>query len=69
MNQYKNPNYDWDKWFSNPKFRLERGKHFTAQCHGMAIMVRQAAKRRGIKVGVHIEEDVLIIEVKGSDGK
>ncbi len=69
MNQYKNPNYDWDNWFSNPKFRLERGKHFSCQPHGMSIMVRQAAKKRGLRVGVHIEEETLIVEVKGPDNE
>jgi hypothetical protein len=69
MNQYKDPHYDWDKWFSNPRFKLERGKHFTAQNHGMAIMVRQAARKRGLKVSVHIKENILTVEVKGSDDK
>ena len=69
MNQYKDPGYKWDEWFSNPKFKLERGKHFTCQPHGMSIMVRQAARKRGIKVGVHIDENTLIVEVKGLDGK
>ena len=53
----------------NPRFRLERGKHFSAQPHGMSIMVRQAAKKRGLKVSVRIHENVLIVDVKGSDGK
>ena len=69
MNQYKNPNYKWDEWFANPRFKLERGKHFTAQCHGMAIMVRQAAKKRGIRVSVRISEETLTVEVKGPDVK
>jgi len=69
MNQYKDPQYRWDEWFSNPKFKLERGKHFTSQSHGMSIMVRQAAKKRGLRVSVHIKEDVLIVEVRGPDGK
>ena len=64
MNQYKDPQYKWDEWFTNPKFKLERGKHFTAQPHGMAIMVRQAAHKRGLKVKVSIDEDILIVEVK-----
>ena len=69
MNQYKNPNYTWDDWFSHPKFKLERGKHFPCQSHGMSIMVRQAAYKRGLKVSVHIHEETLIVEVKGPNDK
>lgn len=64
MNQYNNPNYQWDDWFSHQRFRLERGKHFSAQPHGMSIMIRQAAKKRGLRVSVHISEETIVVEVK-----
>ncbi len=60
---YPQPAYPWRKWFSKSRFRLVRGTHFTSQVHGMATLIRLKAKKYGVRVSIHINEDVLDIGV------
>ncbi len=64
-NQYPDPHYQWDEWFSQPNFTLERGRHFTCQPHAMMIMTRNQARTRRVRVSVKIAEQVLIVTLKG----
>jgi hypothetical protein len=65
-NQWPNPGYRWEEWFSRPKFSLVRDKHFHCQPHSMAVMVRQQAAKHGIRVSVRILEDVVVVKVLGA---
>jgi hypothetical protein len=55
--------HPWEVWFSKPSVRIKRGKQFTCQPHSMAVQVRNAAKLRGLRVSVLIQESVLAITV------
>ena len=59
--------YKWKLWFG---FKghieiLHKGKHFDCQPHTMSIRLREEAKKRGIRISVHITGDKLVIVNKG----
>jgi len=53
--------YPWDKWLSQKKTRLLRGKHYECMTHSMSVLARIAAQKRGIQVSVHIDDRGLTI--------
>ena len=66
--------YPWDRWFQKKqyglfRFKLVRGKHFDCMPQSMSVQIRNAAEKRGIRVGVSIRESlgmvVLAVERKG----
>ena len=63
--------HPWAKWFSERGVTLYKGDDFHCSLHGFAITVREAAKRRGIRVGVEIDEEggSVYIWVKPSEEK
>lgn len=63
MNTSTQIRYPWDQWFNCPQLRLVRGKDFNGMPHAMAVQMRNAAAKRGLRVSVKIEEDTLIVTV------
>lgn len=53
--------YPWKKWFARKQFTLTKGKHFDIAIHGMAQMIRNAARkeRHNIKVSLKIDGDTI----------
>lgn len=52
--------YPWDKWLvPGKKITLHRGKDFDVSVHGMAVNIRVAARRMGLKVSVYLDETKL----------
>lgn len=53
--------YPWDRWFRQQQFTLVRGVDYTCQPHGMAVLVRNTAGHRGLRVSVKINEGVITV--------
>ena len=56
--------HPFDKWFKQKRTKLVRGKHFNCMPHSMGIQIRNAAKKRKVKVSIHIQGDILIVSIK-----
>lgn len=52
--------YDWDRWFRKKKFTLVYGKQYRCLAHGMTTQIRTAAIARGLRVSVHVGQDLTI---------
>jgi hypothetical protein len=57
--------YPWDRWFRQRKFRLTRGREYRGMTHAMSVQVRSAAIKRGLRASVRVEEDSLVITLRG----
>lgn len=57
--------YPWNEWFGCGRFRLNRGEHFAIQTHSMAMVARQAARKRNprLRLSINVHEDYIIITV------
>ena len=55
--------HPFDKWFKHKQCKLIKGKHFFCQPHSMSVQLRNAAHKRGVKISVHIQGEILIIKV------
>lgn len=53
--------YNWDKWFMRPKFILVRGRDFQCTSHSMNVMVRNAARLRGVKISIRFVDDLKLV--------
>ena len=58
--------YPYDKWFSrNRRYRLRRGTDFYCQPHSMSVLLREAAAKRGVRVSVFIDGNLLTVQNLG----
>lgn len=57
--------YPWDEWFSSATVSLKKGMHFRCQVHGMAQQIRNAARRRGLRVSLEIAAPHIHVRVVG----
>jgi hypothetical protein len=59
--------HPWEKWFSQKKFTLIRGKDFACQPHGMAQAIRNAAAsdRFRLSISLTIDGDQVLVSVVG----
>lgn len=55
--------YPWERWFSQSRFRLRQGKHYTCQPHSMAQQVRTNAMYYGVSVSIRIRGDLIVVTV------
>lgn len=69
----KQPNgryrYPWESWFRRSRLTLRRGEHFFVMPHVMAQIIRNAARVKGKRVSIRIEEDTLKVDVCPLEGK
>jgi hypothetical protein len=63
----RKPKYDWDSLMVPGQLILVRGKNFSCQPHGMAVMVRKEAAARDLAASIKIEGDVLIINLSSQE--
>ena len=61
--------YPWDTWFRLKSFTVRRGSEeeggdYEGKTHSMNIMIRQAARRKGVKVSLRTAEDEQSILVR-----
>ena len=56
--------HSFDKWFKHKQCKLVKGKHYTCMPHSMSVQLRNAAKKRGLKISVHIQGEILIVKRK-----
>lgn len=54
--------YPWEDWLKIGKTKLlVKGKDYHGLSHGMAVTIRQAAKRKGLRVSLRVtESDVTV---------
>ena len=53
----------WDRWFGQGSFTLVRHRHFDCQVLSMAIQIRGAAVRRGVRASLHIDDNTIKVRV------
>lgn len=51
----RNCKYNWDKWFVKDHFKLHKGRDYQCMDHCMSVLVRGAAKNRGMVVSVLVQ--------------
>ena len=56
--------YPWDAWFRCEQFQLRRLTDFSCRPYTMAVQVRAAAAKRGLRVSVFITGNVLSVTVR-----
>ena len=56
--------HPFDKWFRCKQCKLVKSKHYTCMPHSMSVQLRNAAKKRGLKISVHIQGEILIMKRK-----
>jgi len=57
--------YPWERWFRRQRFRLRPEIEYYCLPHSMAVLVRGAAKRKGLCVRIDIQRDgVLWVTIK-----
>lgn len=60
------PKYPWDDWLlSGNRISLKKGLHFKCQLHGMAQQIRNAARKRGLKVSLQLASPHIHVEIVG----
>lgn len=53
---HKNAVYPWDKWLGKKRpFEIRQGVDFSCQLHSMAQQIRNVAKKRGLRVSLHLK--------------
>lgn len=57
--------YPWDDWLSSPTVSLKKRLHFHCQIHGMAQQIRNAARKRGLRVSLEIADPHIHVRVVG----
>ena len=53
--------YPWTRWLRKQSCVLQRGKHYGCQPHSIAMQIRAAANRLGIKINVQINDDKITV--------
>lgn len=63
----RNAIHPWDEWFErlkankSGKITIKNPTNYTSATHAMAVQVRRAAAKRGIKVGISIGDNMLTL--------
>lgn len=58
-----NLKYPWDRWLSQTRFKIVRGKHYDCMPHVMALQIRNEAFKRERKVSIRIVEETITVQV------
>jgi len=57
-----NAKYPWNRWLNRKqKLTLRRGVDYHCQPHSMAVMIRNAAAVRGVRVSVYLDEGTITV--------
>ncbi len=53
--------YPWGEWLGRARLTLRKGRDYDCSTSSIALMVRRAAKRRGVEVSIETPDDGRIV--------